>query len=231
MGAGELARLHVITLAGPDDEVVAAVDEVLAAGAPLVQLRTKQGTDRARCRLAAEVVQRCHAAGARCLVNDRADIAAAVGADGVHLGADDLAVAAVRVLLGAEAVVGATCRDPESARRAEAEGATYLGVGPAFATSTKGGLPAPLGPAGVSRVAAAVDLPVIAIGGVTAERVAVLLEAGAHGVAVAGAVFAAADPSAATAALLAALASLDRSGGQNGTSARRCDHENGGSRP
>ena len=204
--AGELARLHVITLGGAQDEVVASVDEVLAAGAPLVQVRTKSGTDRARWRLAAAVVGRCHAAGARCLVNDRADIAAAVGADGVHLGEDDLPVAAVRAVLGPAALVGATCRDPESARRAEAEGASYVGVGPAYATTTKAGLPAALGPAGIARVAAAVDVPVIAIGGVTPERVAALLDAGAHGVAAAAAVFAAPDPPAATAALLAAVA-------------------------
>ena len=203
--AGELARLHVITLDGAHGEVAASVEEVLAAGAPLVQLRTKVGTDRARWRLAAAVVGRCHATGARCLVNDRADIAAAVGADGVHLGEEDLPVAAVRAVLGPDAVLGATCRDPESARRAEAEGATYLGVGPAYATTTKAGLPAPLGPVGVSRVASAVDIPVIAVGGVTPERVAGLLDAGAHGVAVAAAVFASADPAAATRALLAAL--------------------------
>ncbi|MBW3642202.1 MAG: thiamine phosphate synthase [Actinobacteria bacterium] len=203
--ADRLARLHVITLDRASDEVLAAIGRVLAGGAPLVQLRSKEGTDRDRWRLAGEVVRRCHAMGARCLVNDRADIAAAVGADGVHLGDHDLPVAAARALLGADAVVGATCRDPESARRAEAEGASYLGVGPVFATSTKAGLPAPLGPAGLARVATAVDLPVIAIGGVTPARVPALVDAGAYGVAVAGAVFAAPDPGAATAELGAAL--------------------------
>ncbi len=205
-----LARLHVITFGGPDHEVLATVQQVLAGGAPLVQLRTKQGTDRSRWALAREVVQRCHAAGAGCVVNDRADVAAAVEADGVHLGEHDLPVAAVRALLGPTALVGATCRDPESARRAEAEGATYLGVGPAHATSTKSGLPAPLGPAGIGRVAAAVDLPVIAICGVTADRVPALLDAGAYGVAVAGAVFAAPDPRAATEALRATLPQRSR---------------------
>ncbi|HSH22486.1 MAG TPA: thiamine phosphate synthase, partial [Acidimicrobiales bacterium] len=106
---GELARLHVINLGGAARDVVASVDKVLAAGAPLlVQVRAKEGTDRARFHLAGEVVRRCHAAGVRCLVNDRADIAAAVGADGVHLGEHDLPVPAVRALLGAGAVVGAT---------------------------------------------------------------------------------------------------------------------------
>lgn len=221
-----LARLHVITLAGADAEVLAGLDQALAGGAPLVQLRTKEGTDRARCELAAEVVRRCHRAGAACLVNDRIDVASAVGADGVHLGEHDLPVVVARALLGPDAVVGATCRHPEAARRAEAEGATYLGVGPAFATVTKMGLPAPLGPPGIAAVAEATTLPVIAVGGVTPERVPALLDAGAHGVAVAGAVFATADPAAATADLVSAL--VRRSGGGNGTFPCRSDHQKGG---
>ena len=180
-----------MTLAGvPEVVVLASVDAALAGGAPLVQLRTKEGSDRTRLELAAEVVDRCHRAGAWCLVNDRADIAVASGADGVHLGADDLPVAAVRALVGPDLVVGATCREPVVARQAQAAGADYLGVGPAYVTTTKLGLPHPLGPGGVGRVAAAVDIPVVAIGGVTCERIPDLLDAGAHGVAVAGAAFA-----------------------------------------
>ena len=124
-------------------------------------------------------------------------MALAVRAHGVHLGAEDLPVPVARSLLGREAIIGATCRDPESARRAEDGGATYLGVGPAYQSTTKSGLPAPLGPAGIERVASAVDLPVIAISGVTPTEVRELLDAGAHGVAVIGAVFATADPAAA----------------------------------
>ncbi len=202
-----LPRLHLVTLSGAPGVVVASVDAALAGGAPLVQLRAKEGSDRFRYELAREVVTRCHHAGAWCLVNDRADIALAAGADGVHLGADDLAVAAVRALVGPQLVVGATCRDPASARRAEAEGADYLGVGPAYATTTKSGLPEPIGAEGVGRVAVAVDLPVIAIGGVTVGRITELLDAGAYGVAVAGAAFAtgSAETSAATTELVAAL--------------------------
>ncbi|MGI8759444.1 MAG: thiamine phosphate synthase [Acidimicrobiales bacterium] len=201
----ELARLHVITPAAEADRVLAAVEQVLAGGAPLVQLRVKGGTDRTAWRLATEVVRRCAGAGARCVVNDRADIAVAARAGGVHLGDDDLPVALARAIVGPNVVVGATCRAPEAARRAEAEGATYLGVGPAFATLTKAGLPPTLGLAGVARVAAAVALPVIAVGGVTAAQVGPLLDAGAHGVAVCGAVFAPADPRAATEELVAAV--------------------------
>lgn len=201
----DLARLHLVTPAGGAGAVVAAVDQALRGGAPLIQLRAKGGTDRARWSLAEVVSDRCRRAGARLVINDRADLARAVGADGVHVGDDDLPVAAVRRVVGPSDLVGATCRDPEAARQAEAEGASYLGVGPAYATTTKTGLPDPLGPEGVGRVAAAVRIPVIAVGGVTPTRVADLLDAGCHGVAVSAAVFAASDPQAATEELLAAL--------------------------
>jgi thiamine-phosphate pyrophosphorylase len=203
----ELARLHVITHAGSLGATAAAVEQVLAGGAPLVQLRVKEGTDRCRWQLAADVATLCRAAGAQLVVNDRADIAAGVGADGVHLGADDLPVSAARVVVGPAALIGATCRDADQARRAENDGADYLGVGPAFATSTKSGLPEALGPAGVGRVARAVGIPVIAIGGVTAERTVALLEAGAWGVAVCGSVYSATDPRAAVEALVRAVGS------------------------
>ncbi|MEU8393431.1 thiamine phosphate synthase, partial [Micromonospora sp. NPDC048843] len=94
---------------------------------------------------------------------------------------------------------------PGPAREAVASGASYLGVGPCHTTSTKTGLPDPIGPAGVRAVVDAVDVPVIAIGGVTAARVAALRAAGAYGVAVVGAVSAAADPALATAELIEAL--------------------------
>ena len=201
-----IARLHLITPTHLDDRTRAATDAALAAGVRCVQVRRKDGTDRERLAEAAALVERCRAVGATCLVNDRADLATAACADGVHLGLDDLPVAAARRLIGPDAIIGATCRTPDDARRAEAEGASYLGVGPAYASSTKtSGLPDPMGPAGIAAVAAAVDLPVIAISGVTITHVGELLDAGAHGVAVVAAVYDAADPGAAAADLLAAL--------------------------
>jgi thiamine-phosphate pyrophosphorylase len=107
-------------------------------------------------------------------------------------------------VLGPAAVLGATCRDPAQARAAVADGASYLGVGPAFATSTKDGLPPPIGPAGIAAVVAAVPgTPVIAIGGITPERAATL---DAYGVAAVSAI--AADPANATAAFLKVLPRL-----------------------
>lgn len=201
-----IPRLHVLTDERPTPgDVLAFTDAVLAAGAPLVQLRTKQRSDREWLQLAAAVAARCHAAGATCIVNDRADVAVAAGADGVHLGADDLPVAAARAVVGPDLLVGATARDPDQAAAAVADGADYLGVGPVFETTTKTGLPDPIGPAGLAAVARAVDVPVIGIAGITADRVADVLGAGAHGLAVTGAVSRAEDPGAAVTALLAAI--------------------------
>jgi thiamine-phosphate pyrophosphorylase len=200
-----IGRLHVITDTREDRDPLPAVRAAVEAGAPVVQVRGKQLTDRALYDLTCRVLEVCTQHGATCVVDDRVDIALAAGADGVHVGADDLPVAVAADLLGAGLVVGGTARDPATAQAHQRDGATYLGVGPSYQTTTKKGLPSPLGPAGVGAVASAVDIPVIAIAGVTAARVPELLAAGAHGVAVIGAVSEADDPHAATEALLRAL--------------------------
>lgn len=197
-------QLHLITPTEPGD-LLAAVEAVVDAGAPLVQVRAKAITDRVRFEEARTVTAAIHRRGALALINDRVDIALAVGADGVHLGADDLPVAAARHLLGPDAIIGATARDAATATAAVAAGASYLGVGPVYGTTTKAGLPDPIGVAGLAAVTAAVDVPVVAIAGVTVDQVPELLAAGAHGVAVVGAVFGADDPARATREFLTAL--------------------------
>lgn len=189
-----IARLHVVTPPGLGGNDLATTLALVQAGAPLVQVRTKGVDDRVRLEAATTVLHTARTAGAMCLVNDRVDIALAVGAHGVHVGADDLPVGVARRLLGPDAVVGATCRNVEAARRAEGEGASYLGVGPVFATLTKAGLPEPMGPRGVERIAAAVGIPVIAIAGVTADNASSVIDAGAWGLAVVGAVYGSDDP-------------------------------------
>lgn len=202
-----LGRLHVVTDLRPGRDAVAVVSAALAAGAPVIQVRVPDHTtDREAYEFALRIRALCTHHKATCLVNDRLHIALAVGADGGHVGADDLPVAAARALLGPAAILGVSCRTPTDARAAVAAGADYLGVGPAYQTTTKDGLPEPLGPAGVGAVATAVpDTPVVAIGGVTVEQVASLRAAGAYGVAVVAAVSGAPDPAEATAALLAEL--------------------------
>jgi thiamine-phosphate pyrophosphorylase len=201
----QIGRLHVLTDLDAAADPLDVVDAALAAGAPVIQVRAKDTTDRRLFALAEIVASRCRRAGATCLIDDRIDICLAVGADGVHLGDDDVPVRAARRVLGDEAIIGATARDPEAARWLVSEGVDYLGVGPTYVTATKSGLPDALGPERVGAVAAAVDVPVIAIAGITAERVPEVLAAGVHGVAVVGAVSRADDPKQATADLLAAI--------------------------
>lgn len=207
--------LHVITDARAGRDAVAVVTAAVATARRLgscdrlaVQVRVEDDvTDRIAYELASAIVELCRPAGVLCLVNDRLHVALAVGADGAHVGADDLPVAVARRVLGASAVLGGTCRDEVAARSAVRAGATYLGVGPAFATVTKTGLPAPLGVAKIGAVARSVPgVPIVAIGGVTADNAAELRQAGAAAVAVVGAVANAADPGEATGRLLKAVA-------------------------
>jgi thiamine-phosphate pyrophosphorylase len=201
-----IGRLHILTDARAGGDALRTATLALAAGAPVVQLRVKDVTDRELYELGTRLMAVCTQYGATCLVNDRVDIAVAVGAHGTHLGAEDLPVAAARRIAGPDHIIGGTARDPERAAQLVAEGASYLGVGPAYATSTKDGLPEPLGPDRIGAVAAAVAVPVIAIGGITASRVAALRAAGAYGVAVVSDVSQAPDPADATRRLLAELA-------------------------
>jgi thiamine-phosphate pyrophosphorylase len=198
----QVSRLHLVTDTrhgrDPLPEVVAA----LGAGVDWVQVRAKGCTDRDLYDLTVRVLEQARPYGSTVVVDDRADVALAAGAHGVHVGAEDLPVREVRRLVGSDLLVGATAREPVAARAAVAAGADYLGVGPAFGTVTKVGLPNPIGVDGVARTANAVDVPVVAIGGVDQERLSDLLAAGVHGAAVVSAVSQAADPAAAAAALL-----------------------------
>ncbi|MET9297852.1 thiamine phosphate synthase [Micromonospora aurantiaca] len=203
-----LGRLHLITDTRPGRDPLAVLRAALpvARADLVVQVRVEDdATDREAYELACRVTEACRPYGARCLVNDRLHVALAVDAAGGHVGADDLPVAAARRVLGPDAVLGATAREPVGAGAAVEAGASYLGVGPCHATTTKSGLPDPIGPDGVRAVAAAVSVPVIAIGGVTAASVPALRAAGAYGVAVVGALSLAADPAHTTAELLRAL--------------------------
>jgi thiamine-phosphate pyrophosphorylase len=201
-----LGRLHYIAdYRGNADPVLtlALVSAALGAGVPCVQLRAKECTDRQRWQLAVQVVRLCHDAGATCIVNDRVDIALAAGADGAHVGPDDILVTDARRLLGPGKLLGASARDIAGAVVAVADGADYIGCGPCYATASKDGLPPPIGPEGLSAVAHAVAVPVLAIGGITVERAPEVMAAGAYGVAVIGAISGAGDPASAARELMA----------------------------
>lgn len=201
-----LPRLHVLSAPEGDRRSLDTIASALEAGAGCVQVRAKHLDDRTHLAFASEVVARCRTAGAMSIVNDRVDIALVSGADGVHLGANDLPVAAARALAGDRLIIGGTARDPATAARLAADGADYLGAGPLYGTTTKSGLPDPIGFDTLRAIVNAVAVPVIGISGVTAERVPEVLATGAHGVAVTAAITAAGDPRTATAELLARLA-------------------------
>lgn len=186
------------------DVVRAAID----GGVDVVQLREKGTTARARYHLGVELRSLTADAGVPLVVNDRVDLARAVDADGVHLGDDDLPVAVAREQLGADAVLGRSVSTVEGARAAEKAGADYLGVGAVFATDSKdvADEQAEIGVDRVRAIADATDLPVVGIGGITAENATSVVEAGADGVAVVSAITAAADPQVATEALGEAVA-------------------------
>lgn len=184
------------------------VEAAIEGGIDVVQLREKHATARERYDLARELRERTDAADVLFIVNDRADIAAAVDADGVHVGKDDLPVEAVRAQLGESAIVGRSVSTVDGARRAVDAGADYLGVGAVFETSSKdvSADEAEIGVGTVSEIADAVDVPVVAIGGISAANAADVAGAGADGVAVVSAITRADDPAAATRELATAVA-------------------------
>jgi len=201
-------RLIVITdaaLAAPRP-VADVVRAALEAGAPAVQLRDKRADARSLFEQARMLLRLTREFHALLFVNDRVDVALAAGADGVHLGPDDLPVAAVRRATPPEFLVGFSTDDPHLAQRAAAAGATYIGCGAVFGTTTKDVGAERIGPEGLRRVVQAVSVPVIGIGGVSPGNVSEIARAGAAGAAAIGAVMAANDPHAAVRALLAPFA-------------------------
>lgn len=174
--------------------------DLVAVGIDGFQVRDKRGSTRDLVDLTRAVR---HAVAPACVtVDDRVDVALATGADGVHLGADDLPIAAARAM-APTLLIGATCRDRADVAAARAAGADYAGFGPIHATASKAGLPAPLGAASL-RAAAGV-LPLIAIGGIDAQGAADARAAGAHGVAVIGSIWRHPDPVLAAKELVAAV--------------------------
>jgi thiamine-phosphate pyrophosphorylase len=181
------------------------VEAALQGGVDAVQLREKDLPARDLAALAERLAGICRRHRARLLVNDRVDVALAVGADGVHLPADSFAPADARRLLGPEALIGVSTHTLADARAAQDAGADFVVFGPLFDTPAKRIYGPPLGLAALAEVTRAVRLPVLAIGGVRAAHVAAVRRHGAAGVAVVSAILGAGDPSAAAAALAECL--------------------------
>lgn len=170
-----------------------AIEAALAGGAVMAQYRDKSDDDTRRLHQAQTMVALCRRHGATSIINDDPALAAAVGADGVHVGRDDAEPSALRSLIGAEAVVGVSCyNELERARRAAAIGADYIAFGSVYPSPTKpDAVHAPLELLAAAR--AETGLPICAIGGVTGERAPELVAAGADLLAVIDDLFSAAD--------------------------------------
>ena len=163
-------------------------------GAGLIQLREKDWDTRQLVDTAVKMAKVCHEYGALFVVNDRVDVAAASGADGVHIGQDDLNPHMARALLGPEKIIGVSAGNINEALAAVAAGADYLGVGPVYPTTSKDCRNDAGGPGLVAEIAARVSVPIIGIGGITPENTPPLIKAGAAGIAVISSILAAADP-------------------------------------
>lgn len=178
---GSVPRLYAIT------NNLAAGEALLRAGVKLLQYRHKGAFDRARFEECARLAEICRAAGAMFIVNDRTDVAVMCGADGVHVGQDDLPPEAVRRVLGgfgAGKIVGYSTHSEAQARAADALPVDYVAIGPVFATTTKENPDPVVGLAGVAAARRVTSKPLVAIGGITRENAASVLAAGADSVAV-----------------------------------------------
>jgi thiamine-phosphate pyrophosphorylase len=198
----ETARLCVLVSSDLCRMTLASTVEAAAAGgAQVIQLREKNVDDRTLLERAREVRRATREAGALFILNDRPDLARLVDADGVHLGQGDLPLREARLIVGPDAVIGVSTHNLSQLRQAVLDGASYVGIGPAYPSPTKH-ITELAGLDFLGQAAAETSLPAFAIGGITADNVSAVIAAGAHRVAVCAAVCRAHDPRAATADIL-----------------------------
>lgn len=171
----------------------------------MIQLRDKATGPRQLLHEARWIARLCRSRGVCFIVNDRLDLALAADADGVHLGQDDLPARDARRLLGADKILGVSTHTLEQAISAAEQGADYLGIGPVFVTATKITGYEPVGYETIRQLRAHIDLPIIAIGGITRSNAGEVIQAGATGVAVISSIVGAADIIATTAAFATAI--------------------------
>ncbi len=176
-----------------EPQLIHLVRQMLDAGVGAMQYRVKDRTAAAMIREAAALLNLTRPANVPLIVNDRVDVALAVGADGVHVGQQDMPVSHARRLMGPYAIVGATTPDPVLAGQAERAVASYVSCGPVFASPTKPDKP-PVGPEVVQRVQNAVSVPVCAIGGINEDTIHQLAEVNPSLIAVSSAINQASDP-------------------------------------
>ncbi len=203
-------RLYAVTDRSwlkPGETLAEVVETLLKAGVTCVQLREKGAEDALILQEARELKALCHRYGVPFLVNDRPDLAQAVGADGVHVGQEDTGLTEARNLLGPNALLGGSAHTVEEALAAQAAGADYLGCGAVFGSGTKHNVSQmPLET--LTAICQAVDIPVVAIGGVSLDNLPLLADTGIAGVAVISGLFAADDKTEAAQAFLRQLEGL-----------------------
>jgi thiamine-phosphate pyrophosphorylase len=187
----------------------AVVADALRGGLRAVQLREKDLTGCQLFEIAVELREITRAHGAQLLINDRIDIALAIGADGVHLGTASLPVAAARRILGSTHLIGYSAHSLAEAQQAERDGADFVTFGPVFATPSKAVYGEPLGCEALSEVARNLDIPVFALGGVKKTSVKEVISTGAYGVALISAIIAAENPTTETESLLDLIENYD----------------------
>jgi len=178
-------------------DLLELLDAAVAGGCRMVQLREKEWPSGRLLPEAERLRARCAAADVTFIVNDRVDLALAVGADGVHLGQEDLPARVARPLLRPGMILGVSTHGVEQARAAQADGADYIAVGSMFATPTKADFQL-VGPDLLRKLRGEIRVPLVGIGGITHDNVQEVVRAGADGVAVISAVCAAGDPRAAS---------------------------------
>lgn len=190
----EMMRLYAVTdrswLRGRT--LLEQVEKALIGGATLVQLREKELEEGTFLREAVDMAKLCHRYGVPLLINDNVDIARRSGADGVHVGQDDMEAASVRSILGSDMIVGVTAKTALQAIRAQEAGADYLGSGAVFGSSTKQNAK-PMTKELLQSICNAVSIPVVAIGGINRHNILELAGTELSGVAVVSGIFAAAD--------------------------------------
>jgi thiamine-phosphate diphosphorylase len=195
------------TLGRPELSFIDLAAQICAGGARLLQLRVKDLPTREFLSVAEAVRTLCQQHGCLLLINDRADVALAVDADGVHIGQEDLPLRAARRVLGPRKIIGVSTHDPEQALAAAREGADYIGFGPLFGTNTKATGYTARGLEQLQEIRRLVNLPIVAIGGITAERAPTALAAGVNAVAMISDIVLAPNVSAKVAEVVQVLAS------------------------
>ena len=194
----EIKGLHVLTdrKAVESRSLVEVIEQAIQGGASVIQLRDKTSTDEEMTALGKEILK-LTTGRALFIVNDRVNVALAIGADGVHVGQKDMPATKVRKLIGPNMILGVSVSTVAQAIKGQGDGADYLGVGPVFPTQTKTDADPPIGLAGLKNIREVVSIPIIAIGGIKKRNAPQVMQF-ANGIAVIGAVMSAKDPLQAT---------------------------------